>query len=1086
MRAILLVSVFSASAAGNLGAQGAPAARTAVDPSLLSVLKWRLIGPFRGGKSIAVAGHPTKTAVFYMGATTGGGVWRTDDAGTTWYNISDGFFTTTTISAVAISASNPDILYVGTGDVSFRTNVSRGDGLYRSDDGGKTWRRVGLEETRNIARIAIHPRDPDVVYVAVQGHHFVPSPHRGIYRSRDGGKTWEKVLFVGDEYGFISLVMDWSNPSVLYAASWNGRRFPWTVRDAGPKNGIWKTVDGGDTWQEITSHPGLPAGVKGRISLDISQSRPSRIWALMTAEGDGKSGLYKADAPGQADWKPCRDYYCSGNGLYRSDDGGSTWERVRDDPNFFQRPFYYTNVAADPSNPETVYVMNVSFWRSTDGGRTFRSIRLPHGDSHDLWIDPRDPNRMINANDGGATITLNGGRSWSTVDNQPTSQLYNATVDDAFPYHVCAPQQDNSSICVPSRSDYGSIGPVEWRTTGAGENGGIAVDPQDPEVTYGGDHHWMSRQDLRTGQRRWISPWPENFYGHGEDRLRYRWVWDFKVFLSPHDRKVLYAASNVVHRSTDEGASWAEISPDLTFADRTTFEKTPPSDREPYWSITRENAGVEWYAAITSLAESRIQAGVLWAGSNDGLVHVSRDGGKAWDRVTPPELKPHTWVTVVEPSAHEPASAYLVANRHMLGDDRPMVYKTEDYGKSWRSLAQGFPPDDFVWVVREDSQRRGLLYAGAEWSGVYVSFDDGTSWQPLRLNLPIVPVRDLKVKDGDLVAATHGRSFWILDDLSPLHQLKDEPAAGDVRLFKPRTTVRFRENLRAAFELDGAEAENPPNGVVIRYHFARKPAGEVRLSIHDARGNEIRSFSNAAKRPAPGPDLVDPAELVEPGLPVEAGANVFVWDMRYPDPLDWVPKTLYRHRDPYGPLAVPGRYEARLAVDGTTYAQAFEIVKDPRISTTQAEFQEQFDFLMALREKINEDHRAVQEIHDLRRTIMRAMRASEGSAAHQRIAQAGAALDRKLWTLEDELRQFRPSLEHRAKQEFINWPVRIDDKFAKLMEFVEGADYAPTARDREVFRDLSRRLDEQVAKLRDVLRGEGAAFLELMRGAGIS
>ncbi len=1059
-----------------------------VEVAVLEVLRWRPIGPWRGGKSIAGAGHPSETGVFYMGSTNGGGVWKTDDAGVSWDNLSDGFFETTTVSALAISQSSPDVVFVGTGDVSFRTNISRGDGIYRSGDGGRTWRNLGLADTRNLSQIKIHPSNPDLVYVASQGHGFVPDEHRGIYRSRDGGQTWEHILYVDDEYGVISLVMDRNAPNILFAASWNGRRFPWTIRDAGPRNAIWKSTDGGDTWEDISASPGLPSGLKGRISLDVSQSRPDRVWALMTAEGDGTGGLYRADAPGQADWEPCRDYYCSGNGLYRSDDGGASWERVADNPNFFQRPWYYTHVVADPTDPDVVYILNTSIWKSTDGGRTFTALTtLPHGDHHSLWIDPEDPRRMIGGGDGGATVTLNGGRTWSSVENQPTGQMYNATVDDDFPYNVCAPQQDNTSICVPSRSDEGRIFDYQRWTTAAAENGGIAVHPDQPDVSYGGDHHWIARVDRRTGERRWISVWPENYYGTGEDQLRYRQVWDVKVFLSPHDPNVLYTATQFVHRSTDEGESWEDISPDLTVADTTRFEATLPSDRGEYWGLTRENVGIEWYAAIASAAESPVRQGVLWTGSNDGLVYVSRDGGGNWENVTPPDLEPDTWVSTVEPSRHDPAAAYVVANRHMLGDDAAYVWATADYGESWRRIDAGFPEDDFVWVVREDTERRGLLFAGAEWSGVWVSLDDGLSWQSMRLNLPVTPVRDLKVKEGDLVAATHGRAHWIIDDITPLRELAAEGVVisdgegavgeGRTRLFTPRPTIRFREMVtRATF--GGLSMPNPPSGVVLRYYLPDFPQDEVRLSIHDSGGEEIRIFSSQAGASEPGTDPIDPADLIEPGLPAEVGANIFEWDMRYPEPIDWVPKTLYRHRDPYGPLAPPGRYEARLTVGGETHTVSFEIVKDPRVSATPAEFNEQFTFLMTIRTKIGEDHRAVERIHGLRRRIVQAVEDAGGTVDGPAIVEAGAALDAQLWAIEDQLRQFRTSREYRAKQELINWPVRLDDKFAKLLEHAEASDAAPTTRDRMLFDDLARRLDEQIESLAFLEEGDAERFFQ--------
>ncbi|MBI4541171.1 MAG: glycosyl hydrolase, partial [Gemmatimonadetes bacterium] len=617
-----------------------------VPVSALKALHWRSIGPFRGGRAVAVAGHPTDRLVFYQGST-GGGVWKTVDGGYRWTNVTDGYVGTGSVGAIAVAESNPDIVYVGMGETCLRGNLSHGDGVYRSPDGGRTWTRLGLEETRHIGRIRVHPRSPDVVYVAALGHAWGPNPERGVYRSRDGGKTWDKVLFVNDETGAVDLVIHPADPRTLYATTWQARRYPWGQRMAGPGSGIYKSTDGGDTWREITRNPGLPTGTnRGRIGIALSPARPERVWVVMSAEGEQ-------------------------SGVYRSDDGGITWRLTSDRFELTERPFYYNHIVADPRDPETVYVLATQLWKSSDGGASYQTVATPHGDNHDLWIDPRDPLRIAEANDGGATVSFDGGKSWSTLLNQPTAQLYHVAADNGFPYRVYANQQDNTTISVPSRSDYGGIGASEWYTVGGHEDGYTVVRPDDPNIVYSGDHYWLTRYDHRTHQVKYISPWNEIYWGWGARDLKYRFQWVFPVVVSPHRPNVLYATSQYVHRSGDEGDSWEIISPDLTRADPKTLEPTPSwgesEDTGPYWGpLRRENTGIEWYATIFAFAESPVRADVLWAGSDDGLIHVSRDGGKHWENVTPPELGEFALVSIVEASPHDAASAYVAATRYKL------------------------------------------------------------------------------------------------------------------------------------------------------------------------------------------------------------------------------------------------------------------------------------------------------------------------------------------------------------------------------------------------------------------------------------
>ncbi|MBI2833913.1 MAG: glycosyl hydrolase [Acidobacteria bacterium] len=1048
-------------------AQGA----AVVDPALYASLKWRSVGPYRGGIAHAVAGDPANPYVFYMGIG-GGGVWKTDDTGLTWRNVSDGYFTSGGIGAIAVASSNPNIVYVGTGEACMRHTTSAGDGMYRSNDGGKTWARIGLEKTEHIARVVIHPSNPDLVYVAAFGDSFAPNPDRGVYRSKDGGKTWEKVLYKSDKAGAIDLVMTAEDPNTLYAALWEFQNFPWANKAGGPGSGIHKSTDGGTTWVDITNNPGLPKGLKGKIGIDVSASKPGRVWAIMTAEGEG-TGVWPPkglDLP--AGWKPCRDYICAGSGLYRSDDGGATWALMNNDLNYFSRAWYYTHVTADPVDPDKAYILFNGVARTTDGGKTARHFR--GGDTHDWWIDPKNPNRMIAATDGGASITLNGGATWSSLNNQPTGKFYRVTTDDRFPYRIYGGQQDGPTHSIPTRPDL-SMPPTF--ASGGGENAVVAVNRTDPDITYGGDHHWVSRLDRKTGQRRWISPSPENNYGTGPKQLEYRFAWWFPVFTSSHDPKAIYVAAQVLFKSTNDGQTWNVISPDLTLHDPATLEDTLPSDPgENFSPTTRENL-TQWYSAIISFSESPKQRGIIWTGSSDGKVYVTRDDAKTWNDVTPPDVKPHTHVSTVEASPHDPATAYVAATRYQMGDDTPYLYKTNDYGRTWTKITSGIAADDYTRTIREDPVRRGLLYAGAEHGGVHVSFNDGATWQSLRLNLPTVPVWDVAIKDNDLLAATHGRSYWVLEDLTVLRQLHAQPAAQTLRLFQPATTVRLRGAGGGGEEGGGRQ----PSGAAIRYYLKDKPEGEVTLSILDDKGSIVRSFSSVEK---PAPDIAEriaPQEPHEPAIPAAAGANAFVWDLRHKG-IAKIPSALIRRGDPPGPFAVPGKYQVRLTAGGDTQTQPLEIVKDPRLQTTQADFEEQLAFGLQVRDKANEMYRVIAEIRNIRQQVAAIARAPKGaSGSAKKLADAGASIDKKLWGIEDMLIQFRVETNPPAAQSLIAWPVKLNDKLTLLMEFTQAADYRPTDPDREVFSEVTSKAADQYAALQQLVRVDLAAFNRLVR-----
>ncbi|MBI2833784.1 MAG: glycosyl hydrolase [Acidobacteria bacterium] len=1012
------------------------------DPVHFKALKWRLAGPTRGGRSVAVAGSLRDPMLFYFGST-GGGVWKTGDGGHTWANVSDGYFKTGSVGAIAVAESDPNIIYVGMGEACIRGDLSHGDGVYRSTDGGKSWTHVGLGDSRHIARIRIHPKNPAIVFVAALGDAWGPSAQRGVFRSRDGGKTWEPVLARSERAGAIDLSMSSQDPRVLYAALWDAQRYPWGLRSGGKDTAIYKSVDGGDTWVDISNHPGLPRGLKGRIGLSVSPARPDRVWAIIEAEG------------GQT-------------GLYRSEDSGSTWGLASDDPSLVQRPWYYQHVVADPKDPETVYVMNTALRKSSDGGRTWTRLRSPHGDSHDLWIASNDPRRMIEGNDGGATITFNGGTSWSRQDNQPTAQFYHVTADNQFPYRLYATQQDNTSISVPSRASYGNVDGADWYAVGGGEDGYIAVRSDDPNIVFAGDHHWLTRYDHRTRQVKLVSPWPEMYRGWGARDLRYRFQWVYPILLSPHDPTLLYAAANHVFKSTDQGHSWEIISPDLTRNDQSKLEPTPSGGEVAtgeYWGpITRDNTGIEWYCTIFALAESPREKGLLWAGSDDGLIHVSRDGGKTWVNVTPGGLPEWALINMIEASPHDPGTAYVAATRYKLQDQAPYLYRTTDYGKTWKTITNGIRPKDFTRVIREDPVRRGLLYAGTE-TGVYASFDGGESWQSLQLNLPIVPIHDMIIKDNDLVVATHGRAFWILDDVTPLQQVTEEAFSEPVRLFKPRKTVRFRGAGgpgEEGGESGSSAVQDAPAGVIINYYLKDQASSKVSLSMLDNEGKAIRTFSSGETRGAP--------VTAEPGL------NRFIWDMRYPGPIE-LAGDVFRPSQPTGPLAVPGTYQVRLSVGQSSATEKFEIAKDPRLTVAASEFNQQFELLMRIQDKLSDVHNAVIRVRELRREIAKKIAASQAKTDASRAVQAGMSAEDKLARIEDALSQRRAKVPHALN----NYPNRLNNKLAALAGHIERGDGPPTKQEYEAFEDLAAKADQEIARLRQVVDTDVAVFKKLAK-----
>jgi photosystem II stability/assembly factor-like uncharacterized protein len=1082
---------------------------------VLEKLDWRCIGPHRGGRVVAVAGDPVNQMTFYFGACAGG-VWKTTDGGTTWDNVSDGFLKTAAVGAIAVADSDPNVIYVGMGETAIRGNVSHGDGVYKSTDGGKTWAHCGLADTRHISRIRIHPQNPDLVYVGALGHVWGPNPERGVYRSTDGGKNWELVLHKSDKAGVIDLSMDPANPRILYAALWEAQRHPHALVSGGDDSGLWHSTDGGDTWAEITRNPGLPTGVIGRIGVAASPARSGRVWALVEAE-DGA--------------------------LFRSDDGGATWLRVSENEELRRRFWYYGHIFADPQDADTCWVLNLQQWKSTDGGANFVAVPTPHGDNHDLWFDAKNPLRMIQGNDGGACVSFNGGASWSTIYNQPTAQFYHVAADTQFPYRVYGSQQDNSAITVPSRTVRTAITEQDWYVPGGGESGYIAIHPDNPNIVYGGaigsgpGDGLLYRYDHATQQVRNITVWPESKgMGAGAKDVKYRFQWTYPIEFSPHDPRVLYACSQHVHRSVTEGASWEEISPDLT--------RNDPSKLEPSGGpITRDNTGAEHYCTIFAFKESPHERGVFWVGTDDGLIQLSRDGGASWQNITPPaDLLPE-WalISILELSPHDKATAYVAATRYKLDDTTPYLLKTSDYGQSWSLITNGIPNDDFTRTIREDPKRKGLLYAGTE-TGVFVSFDDGARWERLGGNVPVVPIHDLIVKDDNLVLSTHGRSFWILDDLTPLRlwtvdrgqetvdsdQSTVHSPQSTVRLFPPAPTYRIVAgrsysgspsgglNFRRIGSLVGTYRErkgpngetittyvdagqNPPDAVQIFYHLKEAPSGPVRLTILDGANKPIASFTsrpaqngatNGQATPLGAAVATGQTEGAEEGgaveaaeaaversdlrVPAEPGLNRFLWNMRYPDARG-VPgdKTLERFVVA-GPIAPPGNYAVRLTVGGKSQTQPFTLLKDPRIATTQADFDAQFQLLLGIRDTLSSLHDAVAQIRDLRGQIDNwATRANDG-----RVTDAAKALKEQLTAIEDELIQVRATSP-------LNFPSKLKEKLAILNQVVSTSDFAPTQQSQEVFASLRDRVDQQLEHLDGLLSSGVGSFNSLVREAQV-
>jgi photosystem II stability/assembly factor-like uncharacterized protein len=1015
----------------------------AQDLSTLKTLKYREIGPFRGGRVTAVAGVDSQPNVFYFGSV-GGGVWKTTDAGNSWQPISDGQpFGTGDVGAIAVSDSDPNILYVGMGEAPIRGNVSYGDGIYKSMDAGKTWKKLGLENTRQIARIRIHPKDPDIAYACALGHAFGPNEERGLYKTTDGGKNWKQIYTRGPKAGCIDVVLDPHNSNVIWAGFWQVIRKPWVFESGGPGSGLFKSTDGGDTWTDMTRAPGLPKGVIGTVGVDISPVNSDRIFVQIEAD-DG--------------------------GIFRSDDGGAKFIKVNDERKLRQRAWYYNRVFCDPKNQDVVYGTNVQFFKSSDAGKTYLPIVTPHGDNHDLWIAPSDPLRMIESNDGGAIISMNGGKSWSSIMNQPTAQFYRVAVDDQFPYWIYGAQQDNTTVKTMSRTTSGpGIGEGNWYPVGGGESGWVVPYPKDPEVVFAGSYDGLlTRYDHRTGQTRDVTIWPDNPMGHGVEDMKYRFQWTFPIVFSPHDPDLIYAGGNELFISTNQGQNWKSISPDLTRNDKT---KQGPSGGP----ITKDNTAVEYYDTIFTVDESPVKKGVIWTGSDDGLVYVTQDAGKNWSNVTPKGIPDWIQINAIAASPFDAGTAYMAATMYKLDNYEPFLYKTTDYGKSWTRINDGIPAQSFTRVVREDPNHKGLLFAGTE-TGIYVSFNDGAKWQPIQLNLPVTPVVDLafQKRDDELVVATQGRSFWILDDLNVLYQVADNPV-----LYKPKDAYRIgsRGGFGGGRAASEALGKNPPSGAVIYYHLDAKPK-EATLEFLDSKGELIRKFTNKVQKKeevlAGSSEEEDfAARFAGPtSIPAEAGMNRFVWDLHYEDAKRF-PGMILWAGSTRGPMIIPGTYTVKLTVDGKSYTQTFDARKDPRINTTPEDFQSQLALELQIRDKLTQAHEAIINIRAIRKQIEEL----SGRIENKEVIAKAKALAAELTDVEEALYQTK----NRASEDPLNFPIRLNNKMASLLAAIQSADARPTSQEQQVFEDIDTGINGQLKKLNGIFDKDVPAFNKFVK-----
>nr|WP_232827370.1 glycosyl hydrolase [Winogradskyella aurantiaca] len=989
-----------------------------IDESDYAALEYRLVGPFRGGRSAAVTGVPNQPNLYYFGAA-GGGIWKTTNGGRQWENISDGFFGGS-IGSITVSKNDPNVIYVGGGEKTVRGNVSSGYGVWKSVDAGKSWTEAGLKTSRHIPRIAIDPNDHNIVYAGVMGNIYKASNERGIYKSTDGGKTWKQTLFVNDQSGVVDLQLDPSNPRVLYASTWRVQRTPYSLSSGGEGSALWKSTDSGETWTEISTNKGFPKGILGIIGVSVSPVNNQRVWAIVENKDQG--------------------------GLYRSNDGGESWSQVNSERKLRQRAWYYTRVYADTKDVNTVYVLNVSYHKSTDGGKTFGNYRAPHGDHHDLWIAPEDPNRMIIGDDGGAQVTYDGAQTWSTYHNQPTSQFYRVTTDNAFPYRIYVAQQDNSTIRIPHRTDGYSISEDDWESTAGGESAHIAVDPENNDIVYGGSYDgFLTRVNHKTGTVRAVNVWPDNPMGHGAEGMKYRFQWNFPIIFSKHNPDRLYTFSQHVHVTENEGQSWEIISPDLTRND-------PEKLKSSGGPITQDNTSVEYYCTIFAAQESSLKEGLLWVGSDDGLVHVSQNGGASWENVTPKGMPEWMMINSIEPSAFDEGTCYIAGTLYKTGDFAPYLYKTTNYGKSWTKITNGIPEEHFTRVVREDPKRQGLLYAGTE-TGMYISFDDGKNWKPFQLNLPIVPITDLTIKDNNLIVATQGRSLWMIDDLTVIHQLFDAEKS-DMILFKPKDTYRMRGGSRKGSKTTGT---NHPNGVMTYFNINKIEEGDkVSLTYFDTKGDTIKTFSNTDKKNM---------------LKVSEGANMFVWNMTY-DGAERLPGMILWWASLEGPRAIPGTYKVSLKVNDDEVSQPFTVLADPRAESSLADMQKQFDFIKDVNATMDEAHKSIKKIRAINKQLKAFQAQYKDDESVKDLVEKAKGLQEQLSEIEKALYQ----TQNRSGQDPLNFPIRLTNKLGHLNSLVSMGDFPPTDQDIAVKNELTGKIRKELDDFNRILNDEVKVF----------
>ncbi len=1027
MRLLLFIAaIFAVCSTSAQKNKSAASAAASVDSVLLGKVKYRLVGPFRGGRSGTVAGSYKNKNTFFFGAT-GGGVWKTTDGGSNWKNISDKYFGGS-IGAVSVAPSDESILYAGEGENTLRGNVSEGlDGMWKSEDGGRSWKNIGLKNTRHISRIVIHPTNPDIVWVAVIGHLFGPNEERGVYKTTDGGKNWRRVLFANANAGAVEIVMEPNNPSTLYASTWNIRRTTYSLESGGPGSVLWKSTDGGETWANLMDKKGMPKKeVIGNIGITVSAVNPDRVYAIIE---------------------------CKSRGLYRSDDGGNTWEKQSDDANILQRAWYFSKIFADTKNENIVYALNVGLYRSTDAGKTFKSIQTPHGDHHDMWIDPEDANRMIVADDGGGQVSFDAGANWSTYENQPTAQFYRVSTDNHFPYRILAAQQDNSTVRILSASDGGQISTDDWSPTAGAESGYVVADPLNPDIVYGGNYDgFLSRYDHKTGENRAISVYPDNPMGAGVITMKYRFQWNFPIFFSPHNPKRLYAAGQHLFATENEGQTWEVISPDLTTND-TSKQKSSGGP------ITQDNTSVEYYCTIFTATESPYEKDLLWTGSDDGLVHISRDGGKNWGNVTPPSAGKWMMWNCIDVDPFKKGAAYIVGTKYKLNDFKPYIFKTEDYGKTWKEINDGIPAMHFARAIRADKKRPGLLYAGTEY-GMYISYDYGDNWRSFQLNLPIVPITDMTIKNNDLIIATQGRALWSIDDLTPVQQYDAAVMNKKLHVLAVNDSYRRDGFVNANAKNAGA---NPANGSVINFYVNEmNDTAKASITILDKNRKEIKTFATDAK---------EKNDKIE----ISKGMNQFVWNMNYPE-AEKIEGMILWNGNVGGPKAAPGQYFAKVKVGKDSTEQPFTILANPTYKITQQDYEEQFNTLITVRDKFNEIQKAIKSIRDIRSQI-NGFSDRQGKDLPKEIKEKGDTINKQLTAIEEALYQTKA----KSGQDVLNYPIRLNDKISGLYDYAASGYNAPTRQVKDAYNDLSAKADVQLNKLKKILSDDVAQLNQLIR-----